>query len=119
MFLVLGPLLLALAAVGVYAVVAYSVARRTAEIGVRMALGARGATVLRQVFSEHMRVVLVGVAAGWAPVAYLYTRFLRGEIDPLAFVAAPSLLLLVAAIACWVPARRASRIDPLTALREP
>jgi predicted permease len=118
MFLVLGPLMLLLAAIGIYAVVSYNVAHRTSEIGVRMALGASAAAVLRQVVGENMRVVIGGALAGWGMVAYVYTRFMRGDLEPMAFVAVPLLLLLVAATACWVPARRASRIDPVVALRE-
>ena len=117
MFMVLGPLMLVLAAMGIYSVVAYNVAQRTAEIGVRMALGANAATVLRQVIGENMRVVLVGAVVGWAMVAYTYTRFMRVNLEPTAFFAVPVLLLIVAASDCWVPARRASRIDPVVSLR--
>jgi predicted permease len=117
MFMVLGPLMLVLAAVGIYAVVAYSVSHRTSEIGVRMALGAGRAVVIRQIISENMRVVMGGAMVGWGVVAYVYTRFMRGEIDLFAFVLIPALLLGVAAAACWFPARRASRIDPIVALR--
>jgi predicted permease len=117
MFMVLGPLILVLAAIGIYAVVAYNVAHRTAEIGVRMALGASAGNVLRQILGENLRVIVAAALVGWAFVAYFYTRFLRGELDPTAFVAVPVLLLVVAGTACWVPARRASRIDPMAALR--
>jgi predicted permease len=117
MFLVLGPLMLVLAAMGIYSVVAYNVAHRTSEIGVRMALGAHAGRVLRQIIGENMRVVFGGAVAGWGMVAYIYTRFMRGELDIMAFFVVPVLLLLVAATACWVPARRASRIDPVVALR--
>lgn len=117
MFMVLGPLMLVLAASGIYAVVAYNVATRTAEIGVRMALGASARAVLRQIIGENMRIVLAGAVVGWAMVAYVYVRFMRGELELTAFAGVPLLLLLVAASACWVPARRASRIDPVIALR--
>jgi predicted permease len=117
MFLVLGPLMLILAAIGIYAVVAYSVAQRTSEIGVRMALGATANSVLTHVVAEHMRVVVGGTIVGWAMVAYIYTRFLRGPLDVTAFGIVPLVLLLVAVVACWLPARRASRVDPLVALR--
>ena len=117
MFMVLGPLMLVLAAVGIYAVVAYNVSHRTSEIGVRMALGAGRGVVVRQIVSENMRVVIGGAVVGWGMVAYVYTRFMRGELDLFAFAAVPALLLLVAAAACWFPARRASRIDPVVALR--
>jgi predicted permease len=117
MFMVLGPLMLVLAATGIYAVVAYNVAHSTSEIGVRMALGADGGTVVRQVLIENMRVVAAGTVVGWATVAYFYTRFMRGDLDFTAFAGAPVLLLLVACAACLVPAIRASRIDPVAALR--
>ena len=118
MFLVLGPLILVLAAIGIYAVVAYNVSQRTSEIGVRMALGANGATVVWQIIRENLIVVLGGAATGWALVAYVYTRFLRGDLDLVAFVVVPGVLIAVAATACWIPARRASRVDPVVALRE-
>jgi ABC-type antimicrobial peptide transport system permease subunit len=113
----LGPLMLVLAAVGIYAVVAYNVAHRTSEIGVRIALGASAAAVLRQIIAENMRVVIGGAVVGWAVVAYIYARFMRGELETVAFFGVPFLLLTVAAMACWVPARRASRVDPVVALR--
>jgi predicted permease len=118
MFLVLGPLILLLAAIGIYAVVAYNVSQRTAEIGVRMALGATGPTVVSQIVRENLLVVLGGAVVGWALVAYVYTRFLRGDLDLMAFVVVPTMLIAVAAAACWIPARRASRVDPVVALRE-
>ena len=117
MFMVLGPLMLVLAASGIYAVVAYNVANRTAEIGVRMALGADARTVIRQILSENLRVVVAGAAVGWAMIAYVYVRLMRGELELTAFAGLPLLLLLVAATACWVPARRASRINPVVAMR--
>ena len=92
-------------------------AQRSSEIGVRMALGANRMAVVRQIVTENMRVVIVGAVAGWAMVGYVYMRFMRGEFDTTAFAGVPVLLLLVAAAACWVPARRASRIDPVVALR--
>lgn len=118
MFVVLGPLILVLAAIGIYAVVAYNVAQRTAEIGVRMALGASGGDVRRQIVREGLRVVLVGAIVGWLPAAFLFTHLMRGRLDMPIFGGVPLLLLLVAAAACWVPARRASRVDPVVALRE-
>jgi predicted permease len=118
MFLVLGPMILVLAAIGIYAVVAYNVSQRTAEIGVRMALGASGARVVAQIIRENVVVVLGGAAVGWALVAFAYTRFMRGELELIAFVAVPGVLIAVAATACWIPARRASLVDPVVALRE-
>jgi predicted permease len=117
MFMALGPLMLVLAATGIYAVVAFNVSHRTSEIGVRMALGANAAAVVRQIIGENMRVVLGGALAGWGMVAYIYTRFMRGELELTPFGLVPLLLLLVAVSACWIPARRAARIDPVVALR--
>jgi putative ABC transport system permease protein len=82
-----------------------------------MALGADAGTVIRQIIGENMRIVVAGALVGWGMIAYLYTRFLRGELDLIAFAAVPIVLLLVAAVACLVPARRASRVDPVVALR--
>jgi putative ABC transport system permease protein len=114
---------LALSAVGIYGVLAYLVAQRTREIGIRMALGARAADVLRLVLGEGMMPVMVGAAAGIV-AAVLATRSLRSmlfgvtPLDPVSFAAAPALLGAVALLACYVPARRATRVDPLVALRE-
>jgi len=113
---------LALAAVGIYGVLAFSVARRTPEIGVRMALGARRAAVLRMVVGEGLRLCALGVGLGLAASAPL-TRLLRSLLfgvspsDPLTLVAASAALLLVAVMACYVPARRATEVDPMVALR--
>jgi predicted permease len=117
MFIVLGPLLLVLAAIGIYAVVAYTVSQRTTEIGIRLAMGATARRVISQVVRENLLVIVLGGAAGWAVVFGIYTRFLRGALDVPAFVAVPTLLLVVAAAACWLPARRAARLDPMMALR--
>lgn len=117
MFVVLGPLLLALAAIGIYAVVAYTVSHRTSEIGVRIALGATGGRVVRQIMRESLRVVAIGTAAGWL-IAVLIAMHVRGGVINLTvFAGVPAVLLLVAAAACWVPARRASKVDPVVALR--
>ncbi len=118
MFVVLGPLILALAAIGIYAVVAYAVAQRTAEIGIRLALGATATRVVAQMISESMQVIVFGAVAG-ALVAYGLGRGLMGgSAFPIPIlVGAPVLLLAVAAVSCWVPARRAARIDALAALR--
>ena len=117
MFGVLGPLLLALAAIGIYAVVTYSVAHRTAEIGVRLALGATAGGVVALVVRQSLAVIAIGAALGWVAVFAAYTRLLRGSLDVVAFVAVPAVLLLVAAVSCWLPARRAARLDPTVALR--
>jgi ABC-type antimicrobial peptide transport system permease subunit len=117
MFAFLGPLLLILAAIGIYAVVAYTVAHRTTEIGVRIALGATAAAVLRQIVGESLRVVVAGAVFGWLIVYMLYTHLVRAALDVPAFVGVPALLLIVAAAACWIPARRATGVDPMVALR--
>jgi putative ABC transport system permease protein len=118
MFVVLGPLLLLLAAIGIYAVVAYTVSRRTMEIGVRLALGAPARRVVRQIVGESLRVISVGVVAGWLLMFLVDLHLLRGVIYLPVFAGVPALLLFVATVACWIPARRAAGIDPLVALRE-
>lgn len=117
LFVVLGPLLLALAAVGIYAVVAYAVAHRTREIGVRLALGASGGRVVRQILDESMRAIVAGALVGWVLAFAVDRHLIRGEIDLAAFIGVPALLLFVAALACALPARRATKVDPVVALR--
>jgi predicted permease len=113
---------LLLGAVGVYAVLAYAVSRRTSEIGVRMALGARAGDVRAMVLRQGGRVVLGGTVAGLA-VALALTRFMEGMLygisptDPISYVVLTLFMLLVAGLALWLPARRASRVDPMEALR--
>jgi putative ABC transport system permease protein len=115
-------LALTLAAVGTYGVIGYLAARRTHEIGVRMALGARGEAVLRMVLGEAVALGAAGVAAGVLGAALL-TRLLASQLyavralDPLTFVAVPALLLGVALLAAWLPARRAAATQPGVALR--
>ena len=115
-------LALGLAARGVYGVLAYSVGQRIPEIGVRMALGAGTADVLRMVVGGGMRLVVTGVAIG-ALASLLLTHALQSQLsgisatDPLAFVTALVVLIGVAFLACYIPARRAPRTDPVTALR--
>jgi predicted permease len=118
MFVVLGPMLLALAAIGIYGVVSYSVARRRAEIGVRLALGATARRVISQIVRESLRSVLIGAAIGWFLVFIVYIHLVRGGLDPWVFAGVPALLLLVATLASWVPARRAAGVDPLRVLRQ-
>ena len=118
MFAVLGPLLLGLAAIGIYAVVNYAVSLRTTEIGVRMALGATATGIVRQFLAESLVVIGTGAMIGWlitfvAALDMLAPR----DITPTVFAGVPALLLSVAAIACWIPARRATRIEPARALR--
>jgi predicted permease len=118
MFVVLGPLLLVLAAIGIYAVVAYTVSHRTAEIGVRLALGATAGRVVRQIIRESLRVVGIGAGAGLAIAFVVAIHVMQGApINAVVFVGVPLILMIVASVACWVPARRASRVDPVVALR--
>jgi predicted permease len=118
MFAVLGPLLLLLAAIGIYAVVAYGVAQRTAEIGVRLALGATGARVIAEVVTDTLRVVAGGVVAGWLAVFIVQIHIAPGRPLPLSvFAGVPMVLLSVAFAACWLPAQRAAKVDPMVALR--
>ncbi len=122
MLAVLGPLALALAAIGLYAVLAYAVARRTQEIGVRLTLGATPQSVVTLMMWQSMRVVLLATAAGWL-AALAAGWFLRGLFvgvpvgDPAIYLGMPLLLLGVATLACWLPARRATRVSPMEALR--
>ena len=113
---------LALAAVGIYGVVAFSVTRRTQEIGIRMALGAGRSNVLRLVVGEGARLAVLGVAVGIA-ASFVITRLLSSLLfgvsatDPVTFAGVAVLLFLVALLASYIPARRAMRLDPNTALR--
>ena len=119
---IFGLVALVLAAIGIYGVIAYSVSQRTREVGVRMALGARGSDILRLVVGHGMGLALVGVAVGLAAsvgLARLTSSFLFGVTagDPLTFGGITLLLVLVALLACSLPARRATRVSPITALR--
>jgi len=119
---IFGVLGLLLAAIGLYGVLAFAVSQRTREIGIHMALGAGARDVLLMVIKQGMSLVLVGVVIGVAG-AYAVTRTIRsllfevGTTDPLTFVAVLLLLVAVGFIACYVPARRATKVDPLEALR--
>ena len=117
MFAVLGPMLLVLAAIGIYAVVACNISQRTMETGVRLALGATRVRVIAELVLESMTVVTVGVMAGWLFAFVVSPLILGGTIDPPVFLAVPGILLAVGAISCWLPARRAARLDPVAALR--
>ncbi|MBI2515295.1 MAG: ABC transporter permease [Opitutae bacterium] len=122
LFSVFGGLAMALAAVGLYGVKAYAVARRTREIGIRMALGAAPQVVQSMILREGLAMIATGVGAGLLlglglgqVLASLLYKV--SPLDPLTFGLAPVLLSLVALLACWLPARRATRVNPLTALR--
>jgi ABC-type antimicrobial peptide transport system permease subunit len=117
-----GVLALLLATVGVYAVTAQAARRRTREIGIRMALGAHRRDVLRMVLRQSLTAVVAGLAVGFT-VALIATRtlasLLRGVApnDPLTLAAVALLLLAVGALACWLPARRATLVDPVSSLK--
>ena len=118
MFLLIAPLLLALVSIGIYAVVSYTVAHRTAEIGVRIALGATNQSVVRQIVKEGMTVIVAGATLAWVLALMVDLHLFAGGVDDLpVLLGVPMILLAVAALACWLPARRATRVDPLVALR--
>lgn len=118
----LSGIALLLAAIGLYGVIAYATRQRTTEIGVRLALGAAPASILEMIVAQGLRLVAVGLAFGLAG-ALVAVRFVRAQLfgveptDPITWIAMPAVLLLVALAACAVPARRAMRINPATALR--
>jgi putative ABC transport system permease protein len=118
-----GALALALAAVGLYGVVSYSVTQRSREMGLRMALGAQQAQVLRMVIGEAMKLTVAGAAVGAVAAAFA-GRALASELygvrasDPQSFTSAAAVLLSVALLGAWIPARRAMRVDPAVALRD-
>ena len=119
---VFGLLGLGLASIGLYGIMAYSVNQRKREIGVRMALGAARESVLLLILKQGMSLVLTGVIIGWVAallVGHLLERMLYGvsASDPTSVAGAASVLLAVALMACYLPARSASRLDPLAALR--
>jgi putative ABC transport system permease protein len=122
LFAVFGGLALLLGAVGIYGVISYSVAQRTREIGIRMALGARRQEVLLLVVGQGAKLVLAGVAIGIVG-GLMLTRLMSGLLygvhttDPLTYGAVAILLMFVALAACFLPARRAMRVDPMVALR--
>jgi len=119
---VFGLLALSIATIGIYGVISYGVSERTREMGIRMALGARAVDVLRLVISQGMWLAVIGVALGSA-LALLSTRVIKSYLydvstaDPLTFGGIAFLLIGVALLACYIPARRATKVDPLVALR--
>jgi putative ABC transport system permease protein len=119
---VFAALALVLAGVGIYSVIAYSVSQRTQEIGIRMALGAGRGDVVKMVVRQGMTLTFIGVAAGLT-AALVLTRLMAsllfhiGSTDPLTYIAVSLILSAVALVASYVPARRATRVDPIAALR--
>jgi ABC-type lipoprotein release transport system permease subunit len=131
-----GVLALILAAIGLFGVLAYSVSQRTKEIGIRMAFGAQVGQVIRLVIWQGMKLVLLGLVVS-ALIGYVLKRLLQGQYfardswqrqmaqqlygvtinDPLTLILIAALLTLVALLSCWLPARRAAKVDPLVALR--
>jgi putative ABC transport system permease protein len=116
-FVVLGPLLLVLAAIGIYAVVAYTVSRRTREMGVRLALGATPSGLVAAILADTLKIVAGGAMVGWAFAFIINLHLVREPAYLSVFGGIPLLLMLVAALACWLPARRAATVDPMLALR--
>ncbi len=122
LFGLFAALALLLASIGIYGVTAYGVARRTREIGIRIALGANRSDVVRSVVSQSIRLVTIGLLLGLTG-AFALTRLMTSMIygvsssDPATFSAVAFLLMFVALVACYVPARRAMRVDPIVALR--
>jgi putative ABC transport system permease protein len=118
----MGLLGLILAVVGVYSVASYAAAQRTQEIGIRMAIGAAPSDILKMVLRQGIGIVGIGLLAGLA-AAFAGTRLLADLIfgvspsDPITYAAVVTLLLAVALLACWIPARRATRVSPAVALR--
>ncbi|MBI4550636.1 MAG: FtsX-like permease family protein, partial [Candidatus Latescibacteria bacterium] len=119
---VFAALALAIAVVGLYAVMAFSVAQRTHELGIRVALGAERRDVIGLVLQQGVKLVgigiVIGLAGAWALTRVLTTLLYEVKpTDPLTFLAVPVLLMAVAILVCWLPARQAARVDPIVALR--
>jgi predicted permease len=119
LFAILGPLLLVLAASGIYAVVSYTVSLRSREVGVRMALGATAGRVVVEFMTENLAIVSVGAIAGWLLTFVIALDVIGVDtLDAGAFAGIPLVLLFVAGLACWIAARRATEADPMAVLRE-
>ena len=118
----LGGLALLLAALGIYGVIAWSVAQRTREIGIRLALGAQRRDVLTLVLKQGLKLVLLGVVIG-VPLSLAVTQLMKGLLfglsttDPVALSVVTVLVMIVALLACYIPARRATKVDPVVSLR--
>jgi len=117
-----GGLAVLLACIGLYGLISYAVTNRTNEIGLRLALGARQADVLTLILKQGLVITLVGIVIGLS-AAFAVTRILAGMLfeisptDPVTFFGSAALLFVVAVVACYLPARRATKVDPLVALR--
>ena len=122
LFAIFGGVALVLAMIGLYGVRAYTVARRTREIGIRMALGSDAGTTLRMILREGLMLTAVGTVVGMAMSVGLGTLlgtflYQSNGLDPVVLLGAPAVLGVVSLVACYLPARRASRVDPMVALR--
>lgn len=118
MFAVIAPLLLSLVAIGIYAVISYTVSQRTTEIGVRIAMGATGDRVVKQIVKEGLLVAGSGIVLAWLLAALVQTHLFSGATGAMTvLLLVPGVLLGVAAVSCWLPARRATLVDPVVALR--